>query len=306
MIAVIGSLEPAPCAAIMHISSPGPRAGAELEKGYMEDCATDTTAYRDLVNTEYAFGLRARDSVRAAFLEYLAGDAWGLLPTPKPARPFYEAAPQSSDRLEWYPVMADVAGSLDLGFTTGPWIYTAAADGKQLHGNFLTIWKRDPACRWRVAFDAGISHAAPATVLPKLAAEPAAYVNPGAPPPNLVAENAAGHALSDFQVAAEQDGVAAALRTFARTADFHYYTDGEAPMALGAANRYLTEHAVEGSWRESVAGRSADASIAYSVGMLLASGREDSHAYVQVWQYDPRVANWGLRILLINAVPPRR
>jgi hypothetical protein len=271
----------------------------------MEDCATDTTAYRDLVNSEYAFALRAHDSVRAAFLEFLAGDAWGLLPTPKPARPFYEATPESSDQLEWYPVMADLAGSLDVGFTTGPWTYTAAAaGGRQLHGNFLTIWKRDPACRWRVAFDGGISHSAPATAPPKLGAEQTAYVNPGAPPPNLVAENAADQAKSDFQLAAQQDGVAAALRTFARTADFHYYTEGEAPMALGAANRYLTAHAVSGSWRESVAGRSADASIAYSVGIVLASGREDSHAYVQVWQYDPRVANWGLRILLINPVPP--
>jgi hypothetical protein len=270
----------------------------------MENCATDTTAYRDLVNTEYAFGLQARDSVRTAFLEFLADDAWGLFPTPKPARAFYEAAHETSDQLEWYPVMADLAGSLDLGFTTGPWIYTAAADGKQLHGNFLTIWKRDPACRWRVAFDGGISHGAPAPAAPKLAAEQAAYVNPGAPPPYLIAENAAGQAKSDFQVAAEQDGLAAALRTFARTADFQYYTDGETPMALGAANRYLTAHPVDGSWRESVAGRSADASIAYSVGMLLASGREASHTYVQVWQYDPRVANWGLRILLINAVPP--
>jgi hypothetical protein len=270
----------------------------------MENCATDTTAYRDLVNSEYAFGLRARDSVRAAFLEFLAGDAWGLLPTPKPARPFYEAAQESSDHLEWYPVTADLAGSLDLGFTTGPWIYTAAAGGKQLHGNFLTIWKRDPACRWRVAFDGGISHAAPALAAPKLAAEQAASVNLATPPANLIAENAASQAKSDFQVAAQQDGIAAGLRTFARTADFHYYTDGEAPMALGAANRYLTAHAVEGTWRESVAGRSADGSIAYSAGMLLASGREDSHAYAQVWQYDPRVANWGLRILLINPVPP--
>jgi hypothetical protein len=270
----------------------------------MENCATGTAAFKDLLNAEYGFGQRARLSVPAAFLEFLADDGWVLEPTPKPGRPFYEAFEEGSDHLERYPAMADLAGSLDLGFTAGPWIYTAAAGGGiQIHGHFVTIWRRDSACRWRVEFDGGISHAAPAAPEPELAPDRAARATPATPPPNLVADDAGGGALSDFQNAARQDGVAAGLRTYARTADFRYYTESQAPMALGAANRYLSAKDLQGTWQESVRGRSTDASLLYTAGIMSALRLEGSHVYLQVWQYDSRVANWGLRILLINPVP---
>jgi len=43
---------------------------------------------------------------------------------------------------------------------------------------------------------------------------------------------------------------------------------------------------------------------AYSVGELgRVANQRSSYAYVQIWQYDPKVANWGLRILLISPLP---
>jgi hypothetical protein len=116
----------------------------------------------------------------------------------------------------------------------------------------------------------------------------------------LVAADAVGRAMSDFQDTAVQDGFAAGLRTFARTADFRFYTDGESPMGVSPANRYLIARAVVGAWKEDARGRSADSSFAYSVGELLNGQQRSSHAYLQIWQYDPRVASWGLRVLLIN------
>ena len=270
----------------------------------MEYCATETAALRGLLGTEYAFGRRARESIRAAFLDYLAEDSWVLEPNPKPARPHYEAAKDNSDKLEWYPAAADLAGSADMGFTTGPWIYSGLTGNLQIHGHFLTIWKCDAACRWRVEFDGGISHTAPTNADPMLAADEASYVPRSAPPPFLITEDAVSHAMSDFQATARQDGFAAGLRTYGRTADFRYYTDGEAPMDLAAANRYLTGRPVSGTWQEAVRGRSADSTLAYAVGVLSDAHQESSHAYVEVWQYDSRVANWGLRILLVNPLPP--
>ena len=261
---------------------------------------TGTAAFQGLVEAEYAFGESARHSVRAAFLEYLAEDSLVLQPTPTPGRAFYAAAKDTSDRLEWYPATADLAGSEDMGFTTGPWIYTAGGGGSQIHGHFLTIWKCDAACRWRVEFDGGISHAAPTEPEPKLAPDQALHTKRSAPPPNLIAEDAAGHAISDFQ-GNWADGVAAGLRTYARTADFRFYSDGEAPMGLAVANPYLTDHAIRARWQEHARGRSADSTLAYSVGVLVAN-RQSSHAYVQIWQYSPKAANWGLRILLLNPV----
>jgi hypothetical protein len=268
----------------------------------MGDCATGTAALESMLEAEYAFSQQARTSVRAAFLEYLAVGSLVLQPAPTPARAFYESE-RDSNGLEWYPALADLAGSADLGFTTGPWIYTNAS-GSQAHGHFLTIWRCDAACRWRVELDGGISHGAPTTAEPKLKPDQAVYAKRDAPAPLLIAENAATQAMSDFQDAVRENGFAAGLRTYARTMDFHLYTDGEAPLGLAAANQYLTGHTVLAAWKEDANGRSSDSTLAYSVGVLADSRERSSHAYVQLWQYDPRVANWGLRILLLNPLAP--
>jgi hypothetical protein len=40
------------------------------------------------------------------------------------------------------------------------------------------------------------------------------------------------------------------------------------------------------------------------VGEVTDRNKRSTHAYVQIWQYDPKVANWGLRVLLVNPLPP--
>jgi ketosteroid isomerase-like protein len=292
-------------------------------------CATDS-GLQGLLSTEYAFAGKAGASVRTAFLEYLAEDSLVLEPQPVPGRAHYTAAKENADRLEWYPSIADIAGSHDLGFTTGPWVYTAAAGGPPIHGDFLTVWKRDAGCRWRIEVDGGVSHDAPADAEPKLAADrqqealplhdapqsPNAAPSPRtglstnagaspstAPSPTLVAADAVGRAISDFQGAAAGDGIPAGLRTYARTMDFRFLAEGEAPLGLAAAVTYLSGHTIHGAWREQARGRAADSSLAYSVGEF-GEANKMVYAYVQVWQYDPKVANWGLRILLLNPLPP--
>lgn len=268
----------------------------------MEDCTAGTAALKGLLETEYAFSELARTSVRAAFLQYLAADSLVLQPAPTPGRAFYEAQHDDSNGLEWYPAMVDLAGSADLGFTTGPWIYRNAAGG-QIHGHFLTVWKRDPACQWRVEFDGGVSHGAPATPEPRLRPDEAVYTNRDAPPPPFIAEDAATQAMHEFQHAVLENGFAAGLRTYARTGDFQFYTDGEVPLGLAAANR-LTDRTVVAAWKEDANGRSSDSTLTYSVGVLSDSKQRSSYAYTQLWQYEPRVANWGLRMLLLNPLVP--
>ena len=240
-----------------------------------------------------------------AFLEYLAEDSWVLNPGPVPGRPIYQAAMESKNTLQWYPAIGGVATSGDLGFTAGPWVYTLTDSGKQLHGHFLTIWKRDATCRWRVEFDGGISHAMPKIAEPKLLPDQSPMSAAERPPANLVAQDAADHAVSDFQDTARRDGIAAALRTYGRDFDFVFFTDDQSPIGgAGAASEYLSDHPIAGAWEEMARGRSADAALMYSAGELTDKSKRSTHAYVQIWQYDPKVANWGLRVLLVNPLPP--
>ena len=120
-------------------------------------------------------------------------------------------------------------------------------------------------------------------------------------PPRLAADEAAGRVITDFQDAGREVGLAAGLRTYARTWDFRFYTDHEVPMALADANLYFTDHPQLGICREDARVRSADGSLAYCAGRFTELKQGSSHAYAQIWQYEPRVANWGLRALLINA-----
>jgi ketosteroid isomerase-like protein len=269
-------------------------------------CA-DEGGLQGLLSTEYAFAGKARASVRNAFLEYLAEDSLVLEPQPVPGRALYTAAKENADRLEWYPSIADIAGSHDLGFTTGPWVYTAAAGGAPIHGDFLTVWKRDAECRWRIELDGGVSHGAPANAEPRLDAgglnANTALPTDTAPSPTLVAADAVGRAILDFQGTAAGDGLPAGLRTYARTMDFRFLAQGEAPFGLTAAVAYLIDHTIHGAWTERARGRAADSSLAYSVGEF-GEANKAVYAYVQIWQYDPKVANWGLRILLLSPLPP--
>ncbi len=226
-----------------------------------------------------------------------------LLEADIPGRSFKAAARKNCDNVDWYPVVADLAVSGDLGFTAGPWACSLAGGGPQIQGHYLTIWKRVEGCDWRVQFDTGVSNPAPAVAESRVSSEEAP---PGraSPPPQPAADDAASQAITDFQSTAGQDGIAAGLRTYARTRDFHFYTDTRAPMGLADASQYFTEHPILGTCEEKSRIRSADSTLAYCGGVFTAVKRRSAHAYAQIWQYEPRVANWGLRILLINSLLP--
>ncbi len=267
-------------------------------------CPTGRAALQAMLSSEYAFAEKAQSSVSGAFLAFLADDSLVLNPAPQPGRAVYQAAKNSADRLEWYPSIGDISSSADLGFTSGPWVYTAVPGGKQYHGHFLTVWKRDADCRWRVEFDGGTSHAAPSSVEPKLRPAQAPFAAAAAPPPTALSHDAAGRAVSDFQGAVQREGFASALRSYGRRADFRLYTDGQTPIdGVAAASSYLNVHAMTGAWTEAARGRSADSTLIYCVGELTDISHQSTHAYVQIWQYDPKATNWGLRVLLINPLP---
>jgi hypothetical protein len=256
-------------------------------------------AFREMVATEYAFATKAQISVRDAFLEYLADDSLVLTPRPTPARAFYEALKPNDDRLEWYPEAAAMSGGSDLGFTTGPWVYTGAR-ASEFHGHFLTIWKRDAQCRWRVEFDGGISHPKMGDPPAKLSPDETLWSESAAPPAKFIANDSLGKAMHDFQNTAQQDGLSAGLRTYARNSDFRFYAEGKAPMSAAAANQLLTGRPSVDAWSEDGHGRSTDSTLAYSVGRFSYRKHGGEHAFLQIWQYDPKVANWGLRIFLIT------
>lgn len=113
-----------------------------------------------------------------------------------------------------------------------------------------------------------------------------------------IADPAGDAAISQFQDVARDNGLAGGLRTFARNGDFRLYLEGGSAMELGVANKYLDRRPWAGTWQESARGSSPDSTLLYAVGeVALAKG--DVYQYAQVWQFDPKVANWGMKLLLL-------
>jgi hypothetical protein len=119
-----------------------------------------------------------------------------------------------------------------------------------------------------------------------------------------ITDVAGNRAVSQFEDAARDNGLSGGLRTFARNGDFRLYLEGVKAMSLEPANRYLDHHDLKGTWADSARGVSADSNLLFAVGEVsLSHGRR--YQYLEAWQFDPKVANWGVKTLLLRPVPQK-
>jgi hypothetical protein len=262
-------------------------------------CGPGTAALRQLVREEYAFAVSARTSLRTAFLQNLSADSIVFSPGPVPGRATYEATPESKDQIDWHPILAQIANSADLGFTTGPFVHRSAADGVTVQGDYITVWRRDEVCHWQVVFDAGVRYGAAAVKSPKL--DPAQLESY-----ELTAPRQAGAAAdfarrsAEFARVATVQGASVALRA-GGASNVRLYTDGnETIEGLGAVVEQLSAHPLVGTWHELGGQNAKDWTLAYRYGEIRAAEGKASHAYFALWQANPKQAGWGLRLLMIS------
>lgn len=117
--------------------------------------------FDEMVGAEKAFAAdAAARSTRDAFLAALADDGLVFSPGPSNGKCVWQARIADKSRLEWAPELAEIAASGDLGYTSGPWRFTAAgADKPSAFGHFFTVWKKQADGNWKVLIDQGVSHA---------------------------------------------------------------------------------------------------------------------------------------------------
>ena len=118
-------------------------------------------ALASLVEAEIGFATTsAEKGIRPAFLENLADDAIVFLPEPMNGKKGYGSGRESSAKLSWYPVYADISNSLDWGYTTGPYELRTKPTDKQPAGAgfYLSVWKKQPDGQWNVIIDHGSTY----------------------------------------------------------------------------------------------------------------------------------------------------
>jgi ketosteroid isomerase-like protein len=114
-----------------------------------------------LVESERAFSRAAAElGIRDAFLANLAEDGILFRPRAVNAQEWLSAQPATPGLLSWEPAYADIAEAGDMGYTTGPWEYRADPEGDPLaHGQYFTIWQKQPDGTWKAVIDHGTEYA---------------------------------------------------------------------------------------------------------------------------------------------------
>lgn len=233
-----------------------------------------------------------------AFRAYAAPDG-AVIPDRqiRNARAVFNARADTGSRaLKWWPAIALIARSGDLGFTTGP--YTADESGK-IQGQYFTMWQRQPDGRWLWLFDGGTGTEEPIAI-PREGAVPefAASASRRTSPKTALARIAALEASNR-----DAGSLAPLLAADARV------LRPARPPATGAAARQDMVFP-----NAAIAYDRAERSIASNAGDLVftigpahwhqaADGARTGH-YARVWQYRPE----GWRIVfdeLLPAPPPK-
>jgi ketosteroid isomerase-like protein len=117
--------------------------------------------FEDMVAAERAFAADASArTLHDAFLAAYDEDGIAFAPGPRNAQRVWEKRPANKNKLEWAPEVAEIAASGELGYTSGPWRFTAEGDEQpSAFGHFFSIWRKDADGKWKVLVDHGVSHA---------------------------------------------------------------------------------------------------------------------------------------------------
>ncbi|HEX3131875.1 MAG TPA: nuclear transport factor 2 family protein [Thermoanaerobaculia bacterium] len=119
------------------------------------------TDFRNMVETERAFSkLSEQKGIKDAFFTYIADD--GILFRGGQfvkGKAWTQEHPNPPVGLIWWPTHAGISSSGDLGWTTGP--YELKQGNETGHGNFMTVWKKQPDGNWRFVIDFGNDYATP-------------------------------------------------------------------------------------------------------------------------------------------------
>lgn len=195
-------------------------------------CATQPSldAPNSLAAAETAFASHSvREDMRVAFLAAFADDGVFVRKGWTVSNDYLRSQPAPKIVLDWRPQYVEVAGSGELGLSTGPWKITSKTDPKAdpAFGQFVSIWRRQPAGPWKVEVDIGIAHPREALWKAPLEARNVRAVSAGA---------SGGIAEAEARFARDSLGRGARAAYEGQGAsDLRYYRSGQEPVASRAA-----------------------------------------------------------------------
>ena len=209
---------------------------------------------------------------------------------------------QPGSRLTWYPVLADVAQSGDLGYTTGPW-NLLQNDRPQAAGEYVTVWRKQPNGKWKFVVDMGIERVGSAPASSPNVLQPhllAAAATPSVAPSNILLD------LDRKFAAAQLLKPGATYQQYLST-EARLYRPGLSTMQGEAASANMKN--LDGGYlfTATTGYLAAAGDLGYVVGTLqrAAAGTkhpEETGSYLRIWRRES-VTGWRIVSEVFNFVP---
>jgi ketosteroid isomerase-like protein len=118
----------------------------------------------ELADAERAFAaFTFKEGFRDGFIKFFADDGIGFGPHPERTREkLMKAPPPTGPRkvvFNWAPMFGDISDAGDLGYTTGPVLYTDVTENPRppRHGMYFSVWQKQQDGTWKVVVDMGVS-----------------------------------------------------------------------------------------------------------------------------------------------------
>ena len=209
---------------------------------------------------------------------------------------------KANARLTWYPLLADVAQTGDLAYTTGPWTMLQN-DRAQATGEYVTLWRKQPDGQWKYVVNMGIERigvppGAPATVpAPRQAL---AMATPSMAPTSVLLD------LDNRFAVAELLKPGATYQQYLST-EARLYRPGLSMMQGLAAVANMKNLEKGYIFAPTTGYLSAGGDLGYVVGTFRHLGDAkhpaESGSYVRIWRREAE-AGWRLALEMFNSPAP--
>jgi ketosteroid isomerase-like protein len=270
---------------------------------------TRDASLKSLADAERAFSAETvKVGFRDGFIKYFADDGIGFAPQPQLTREALQKSPPATGKrtiiFNWTPMFGDVSLAGDLGYTTGPVLYTDISENPKppRHGMYFSVWQKQSDGSWKVVVDMGVS------VPQAVASTDTAFV-PASDQDAVSRKDALKKSVPDYSQAdaelsrsIEKNGIARAYEQFLDS-EFRIHRNGRMPMITrAAAHEFLAKENTIPTFK-SLGGKVATSNdLAFTYGSIQLSGNpEIAGYYVHVWRKDNR-SQWRLVADIVNEV----
>jgi hypothetical protein len=230
-------------------------------------------------------------STKEAFLKFL--DSAGIIfNNGKPANGImtWKKREKGTGVLNWHPQFAEISGSGDFGYTTGPWtLQNSSKDTVDARGQYTTVWQINAKGEWKFLVDLGVGNTPPnlATEVKKIDVGKRSSSGATQHDSPVIAEN-------NFLVAVSKDKSKAYKKYLSAKTILN--RNGYLPATNSADQKKLLDMTSSSiQYKLDGAGMSSDMDLGYTYGTTIINGKTDN--YLRIWRWEKDEWKIALEVL---------